>query len=443
LSWFSFPTRGQLRIQAWFCRKLVDQIGIEVLILDCVWEAAHHLNRLVLSRGRNSSITREDITEWARERLAQHPLSDPRSSERRLLQQVYLAYRPPGEDKALLQQLSTMYCPMASNHGSSEEDVGLASQSLGAMDLPNDFADEFDAVQVDRFLQQIETLYPLLDNPQQEIKVPQKGKSAAEHRCFWTAKFLKNVLDNADKKLPFRDLAPSRRRILAPNGPFSPNHLHTRAGFFSALVYRGITHNTEFLLEHPSVLFKNLDGWNAVYSTLKKKGYPDNYLCNVAAMGVPTNRSPTFAEFYWKATGNSKFTDWLLGDPDSPINIIELFDLLRSENTFPGFGALTAYLLAADYAIAGAATMPTEEEMGHIIKTIKAGALKGLKRLGYMCTSAKDIGRAFSGVVKLLETRIPLERRQQMGFNVFMVEHCLCKDSRLDVAEFRNIQKNR
>jgi hypothetical protein len=63
LSWFSFPTRGQLRIQAWFCRKLVDQIGIEVLILDCVWEAAHHLNRLVLSRGRNSSITRENITE--------------------------------------------------------------------------------------------------------------------------------------------------------------------------------------------------------------------------------------------------------------------------------------------------------------------------------------------------------------------------------------------
>lgn len=110
-SWFSFPTCGQLRIQAWFCRKLVDQIGIEALILDCVWEAAHHIKRLVLGRGRNSTITREDITEWACERLAQHLLSDPRSSEQHLLQQVYLAHRPPGEDDVLLRQLRRCTLP--------------------------------------------------------------------------------------------------------------------------------------------------------------------------------------------------------------------------------------------------------------------------------------------------------------------------------------------
>ncbi|KAF6751574.1 hypothetical protein DFP72DRAFT_850693 [Ephemerocybe angulata] len=109
-----------------------------------------------------------------------------------------------------------------------------------------------------QFIDQIERLYPLLDAPSIEPIKPPRSVPTIEQKLY---AYLKMVFDNTSKKLPFRDFAASRRTILQPNGPYSPIHLHTWEGFFSALVYRAITHNSEYLIQHQEIVFEGVEDY--------------------------------------------------------------------------------------------------------------------------------------------------------------------------------------
>lgn len=111
------------------------------------------------------------------------------------------------------------------------------------------------------------------------------------------------------------------------------------------------------------------------------------------------------------------------------------------QKAFTSVGGLIAFLLAADYALAGKATMPTSSEMGAIVKEIKAGGLKGLRLLGYPCLTEEETGSAFEQVSLHLDRAIPEHRRGQIPFNPFFVEHTLCKIDRLDISEYRIIDQ--
>lgn len=113
---------------------------------------------------------------------------------------------------------------------------------------------------------------------------------------------------------------------------------------------------------------------------------------------------------------------------------MDLYKIFRSLHSF---GTLIGYQLAVDYATAGKATIPDFREMGVIISKIKAGGLKGLRRLGWPCTNHQSTSEAFQNVYLALKHHIPLEMQEKMGFGVFMVEHALCKLSRLDIVDHR------
>ena len=110
---------------------------------------------------------------------------------------------------------------------------------------------------------------------------------------------------------------------------------------------------------------------------------------------------------------------------------------------FPEIGNLQAYLLASDYAIAGLATTPTPAEMAVVLQTIDAGGMKGLRLLNLPCSSLEEVTSSFQYVYEYLSQVIPTAWQQQMKFNIFVVEHSLCKYSsskRLNNDKFHVIE---
>ncbi|KAF8906870.1 hypothetical protein CPB85DRAFT_1436729 [Mucidula mucida] len=261
-------------------------------------------------------------------------------------------------------------------------------------------------------------------------------------------------MDN--KKIPWHDLATSRRLILADDGPFGSSHLRIKEGLFSALLYRGITHNSQFLHTEQHIFFDGLDDWEMIYATSKDVLEDSNdmdqkeiekYFCDGCAYGVWTRRRVNYAPTYAAATEAPDLTSWLL-NAEFPtfMEVYKLFHKGKVNGTsaFPGFGPLQAYLLASDYVIAGAVKMPTYEEMGELLWSDlkQKGAMSGLWALGYDdFESAEDVAAAFEEMDKMLTEAIPENLRHRMNYNVFTTEHILCKVQRLNIAQFKKMLK--
>ncbi|KAF9038822.1 hypothetical protein BDZ89DRAFT_1129577 [Hymenopellis radicata] len=266
----------------------------------------------------------------------------------------------------------------------------------------------------------------------------------------------------SDKKIPWRDLACSRQCILADGGPFSLTNLYTHSGLFSALIYRGITHNSSFLHAERKIFFRDWDDWNSIYSAAKARKNPDGlmsendvdkYFADGCAYGTWTRRRPVSAVDYWRAVQHPELTDWLLKRQKPAFSwlyqlfkegLVMIAGTRRSETkkAFPGLGALQAYVLAADYAIAGAAEFPTRFEMGELLigDLQNAGAMKGLKSLGFQPTTGVEAGDAFFEVHDYVTNFIPKVLQERMNFNLFTTEHILCKESRLNIRPFKDLQ---
>lgn len=427
IHWFDFPSQTKFQTQSWFIRAIVDRIGFEALLLDSVWKAADNINVAVLGIGRSCRVSKEHLDKWANAVLAYHPLAVQGSQERVLLEEIDRSIRNHFAINPSLSSLSNMF---------RLTQVPVPETSTIPLSMSNLHIPDLSAF--NNFYRQLELLFPFLDNPSIHINTPSKGRTDAEMNTYWTAIYRNQVEVSTDKKSPFRDLAVSRRRILEEGGPFSPENLSTRAGFFSALVYRGITHNTAFLLEHQT-LFHDLEAWTTTYNNLKNTQSPD-YFCNKSAYGQATDRSVNYASYYWRASGSSNLTKWLYSD--ELINFVDLFNLIRNAGSslLPSFGLLTSYLLAVDYASAGKATLPTVEEMGKVIFLIGKGALSGLQDLGFICTNPAETSVCFLAVFNELQRRIPAFRQGQMNFGFFFLEHFLCKSKRLNIVAFRNIK---
>ncbi len=81
--------------------------------------------------------------------------------------------------------------------------------------------------------------------------------------------------------------------------------------------------------------------------------------------------------------------------------------------------------------------MPTAEEMGAIVWSLKKGGLKGLKLLGFATHRKADAIHAFVMFHRYMLAKIPFQRRSQMDFNIFHTEHFLCKFRRNDIKVFQ------
>ncbi len=103
---------------------------------------------------------------------------------------------------------------------------------------------------------------------------------------------------NSDHQSPFREQAISRSIFLQGVEPAS---LSTRPGFFSLLVFRGITYHTPFLQQSKRVAFQDLEDWQDAMQQYPKK--KENFFCNMVAYGgsAIAQRSTGIAGRLWEA----------------------------------------------------------------------------------------------------------------------------------------------
>ncbi|KAH8103150.1 hypothetical protein BXZ70DRAFT_889519 [Cristinia sonorae] len=273
--------------------------------------------------------------------------------------------------------------------------------------------------QLDRFVGFLLVLYPLL-----------------EHTLSPVDPFLGMVHRRPDFYLPFRELAPSRVKVTAVGGPYSLGHLLTRAGFFSVLVFRTITFSTPFLLQDDAIFFNNLDEFNAAIDPSR----PAAHFCDVKCYGTPDpRRSPLNASKLWDLA--ARWTSFVMDDDGNAVThtLTEFNDFLVSLRA-PCLGRLQSYLTAADYSYTPLVAEPTPSEVASIAFKMgkNAGARKGLQDLGLIRVdgdvSKEDFIQSFQTVFDYSFARLG-ELRHRMQFDAVMLEHALCKYSRLKVKK--------
>ena len=107
-------------------------------------------------------------------------------------------------------------------------------------------------------------------------------------------------------------------------------------------------------------------------------------------------------------------------------------------NTFYQVGLLARLLIAGDLAYAGVIPKPTVEEMGRMIALVNKGALAGLARLGLLNLPKKgtklskdEVTVAFKVVYEYLTKNLTQEEQDNMGIDTLVIEHSLCKLTRV------------
>ena len=107
-------------------------------------------------------------------------------------------------------------------------------------------------------------------------------------------------------------------------------------------------------------------------------------------------------------------------------------------NLLPAMGDLSIYLFVADLYAAGLLMSPTPEDLGIILASLKSGAVKGLKALGYLPATFKPIittrpmiVAAFQEFYRDVDQTLTAEEQENMPWNPVVTEHSLCKFSRM------------
>lgn len=421
--WLVLPDPSKVFPRAWFASEIISRIGVEALHLDFVQRGADHLNVEVLGIGRRRNVNRDAITDWFNENIDGLPITDQDSEEKKCLHRIASALEVHSFANTPLNiQLDSL--PFV--HAPPLDEPFPPIETLAALLPPRSYTPiEYQAPpkvdQIERLLRMVTALYPLIES------LDATSTATDPHLRALHDAFLGDVKAFLDQRLPFRNLAPSRRKILEPSGPYSPLHSSTVPGFFSALVYRAITHSSPFLLDSGISFFPTLQQFQKCCKVTKTK--TKEYFCNPAAYGRPHGRSMLNAPVYWTAANNNKINSWVTST--EPKNFLEAFRSIRLAK-LPIYGLLTAAQLVIDYAECGKVTSPTFEEMGVLILQLKKGALSALNILGFEVASAQDAARALHSLHETLEAHIPEETQAKIDFGVIFIEHLLCKFKRLE-----------
>jgi hypothetical protein len=447
--WLNLPDQPKYSLQAKIVREIVNRAGIDLLLVKRVADLCNNPKRYI-GNGINKVTEDEvkvcrfaiissfrpvdrDMQIWADTVLSIHPVCQEGSPERQLLTRLHMLLKTASGFNDLYLRTLKLPNPAISAHRAPSV-LGYVPNSEGSAQNTLSLSSQVFSKELSRLVRMLTILYAFLDSPNNPCNnITDKA----------TKEFLRHVQKVADKKLPFRELAPSRMRILQPGGPFDPAHVSTPHAFFSAIVFRAITFGTRFLQEQ-TTMFQSLEEYRQLCAQLKDSG--DSYFEDCNAYGAWTQPCRPFAEEYWKAARDPKFNYWLTAPELIPFtDLYKLFDkskYAQKTKVFPGLGPLKSYLLAADYALAGKAQLPTKEELGKIIHYIGKGARTGLMYMGLDCSTAENTASSFGSVVDALEATLAVDRKLQMQFSPMIVEHVLCKLSRLDIAKFRAVEKS-
>ena len=281
------------------------------------------------------------------------------------------------------------------------------------------------------------------------------------------------VLSNPDFYLPQREHAPSR---VAVKGPFSQIDMSSRSGLFSELVFRLIAFNTRALRETApdtrTVIFEDIHAWDQYLAQLREihGDREPKFFCDPNAFGRQWQggRVVENASLYWETTSGG---DWEKLFPNGAPAVFEECFAALENMSYQGpndvtkksppliRGVLSRYLICTDLVYAGAISIPSVDEIAAFIYSLNSGAVKGLRFLGYCpMEQLEDIACGGEGKALRPETKNPHkaspptheevlmgfrnfysdvdaslspEEKNDMGWDVLMAEHTLCKISRL------------
>ncbi|KAF8588008.1 hypothetical protein K439DRAFT_1336541 [Ramaria rubella] len=233
------------------------------------------------------------------------------------------------------------------------------------------------------------------------------------------------VIERPDFYMPFWEIAPSRHRVTGPQGPFEHNFIRTRSGLFSALIYRGITYTAAAESDPHNNHFEDLNAYISYCCNNQFKGV--NHFRNMTAYGTPNHkRHPKLAITFWKATeGWETFIKSNQGEI--------AFNAMHEQKIFPQIGDLTSYLMVVDLCYTGLVQWPTACELGELIYDIGRGSYSEMVVQGLIDgeSDCMDCGRAFRDFNDKVSAALTSEELEKMNFDIFMMEHALCKRKRL------------
>ncbi|KAK6996017.1 hypothetical protein R3P38DRAFT_3288046 [Favolaschia claudopus] len=478
-SWLKFPVDGMARYQAWLVQAVADTLGPQALLLEEVWRAHTQVRKYILGDSTAREHCESEFTSL-RAQLQAHPLASRFSEESQMLQRVggiisqirrpqasapeHIA-APPGQ-QMLTEELSSNSATLSVGRLISHTAPSEPSPNRRLVRLPNSSTANAPS-SVSRLISQAPSSEP---STSQLAPPPNRrlirltdfiDEALAATRCttlpaptLWQETMQRDM----DYFCPFRELAPSRRRAAGPLGPFASDFAATNSGFLSALIFRGITFGTQFfrlsrLRYSDDADFQTaMDDAAEVYHGVHGQDPPPGFFCNPAAYG-PHNKGRTvrLAVNYSAAVQTENLEGLLRKEREQGRSAVPFYAFWkwlrgRVDNAprFMDLGPLGSYLLAVDYTYTSPqlVSLPTIEEMGEAIWWMNKGAVSGLEKLGLIPprplnangkpkrSTVADCARGFRTVFEALEAHLPPDVRDEICFDVFMVEHTLCKLSR-------------
>ncbi|KAJ7245900.1 hypothetical protein B0H12DRAFT_1073359 [Mycena haematopus] len=444
-SWLEFPVGGVSRYQAWFVEAITQTIGLRALLLDEVWRAYVQIRKYVLG----DSIARPHCLRQFQTLLLQlraHPLAQASSSEADVLSrlaQVMELVRAPAAAPLSLMDVDEI--PDSDSHPQLPDNSTAQALTASALTLPHPAIALYSLSKTPSApaQQKLAVFMQFLDKA---LAATRQGHGLTEWQSF--------MLSNMDRLCPFRELAPSRQRAAGPLGPYTSDFAATQSGFLSALIFRAITFNTDFLAtarmrytDHED--FASVMKDSAARFTAEHGRNPTPaFFCNSSAYG-PHNagRTVNLAAIYGPLVATENIAAQLASTDAASISFTAFWDWLRGSVNgrvrFYQLGSLGSYLLAADYTYTNPRLVqpPTIEELGAIICRLNKGAVRGLELLNLIPERQKGGKKPKSStpdacieglriVYNTIYEHWPPEVRQEVQFDLVMIEHSLCKLAR-------------
>ena len=248
--WLEYPERTTIsRYQGGFIQTLVDLTdGTEILLVDAVWEAYLHPKGRLFGKIQMGSVHDHHMVPL-KHALASHPIAFVDSPERRMINEI----------AATFTQFQRHVPEKIVDHTPEAGDT------------------------LESFL--LDLLVTLV-HPE-----PQHDDTS----------LIREVKRNIGLLSPYRNLTPSQFQVLQPEGPFQTEYMKTRAGFFSALIYRGITFATRSVHDTHQNRFADLQAWSNYYHRVNP--VDPKYFCDKKAYGtLDRTRTVDNVEEYWRTS---------------------------------------------------------------------------------------------------------------------------------------------
>ncbi|KAG6905847.1 hypothetical protein DXG01_000415 [Tephrocybe rancida] len=377
-----------------------------IFLLDCVWDAFEDPSATLTDRSHSlgGPHTLNQALDHIRTGLGPdtnvpHPLTDPESVSSMNLEELGCLVHCWGH--------------LQEKHPTSFPTRSKTSSTLPTEHIPSAWGTGHKA-----FLTYLHLLSPIISGSASTSATP------VDHNI------INKVNSNQDRFSPFRDTAPTRTHIIS-NLYSDVAFLKTDDGFGSAVLHHAIFYGSPFAQTDSGIFTSSGERYWETVIKEARQGHSDSYfICNNIYGHGSMHRTIKNIPTLWNA--HLKWTKFQKQNPN--YTFFQLYDFLRRGKTFNGVGDLTALLIAGDLAYAGLVDPPTPEAVGAIIHKIDWGAVEGLRRLGLVVgnkPTQAEVVSAFTSLYNYLAEELTDIEKQSMAFGVTMVEHGLCKITRV------------